>query len=220
MMGGGSRRHLGAATIGAVFLLCAIQAMNARAHDSVTELVSDHLKRYPRSEARDIYKLLYQTFHGAGHAVGDAEEARRWLYDEWGRVEPVEPDDENPILEPIFIEGRTPPLYRLNLGPTKASGVDPDTILGEFLRTAEQFPRAFPEEDDDLHVAFIEAWAEVGRAIKLGEIPVDLDDYAAVSAKMRAAGWPPAHHSDVYANEYRPHYRLIMDPAIVIPPTD
>jgi len=41
----------------------------------VGQLLSQHLKRYPRMELSDIYKLLHQATLGPGHAAKDRETA-------------------------------------------------------------------------------------------------------------------------------------------------
>ncbi len=183
-------------------------------HGSAIALVSRSLERYPRSELRDIYKLLFQTFHGAEHAVSDIETARLWLMREW---ESLPASGANPLIEPIFIEGDppvTPPLHRLHLVPAKASGIDPERILSEFLRTTADFPRAYPAETDDLHQAFLSAWENLGDAIRRGDLDFDFDNYRAFSCKMKQEGWPAAHHSTAFRKAYDPHYRLVMDALI------
>ncbi len=172
--------------------------------------VREMLIRYPDSEVRDVYKLLYQAYHGAEHALEDESATRRWLETEWGEVEPIVPDESHPLFEPVFIPDVTPPLYRLHLAPAKASGMSVETVLDEFMKSGSEFPVCYPEDGLELSEAFYEAWAEVGRAISEGNISLGLEDYSQFSAEMEAAGWPPAHHSDAYREAYNPHYRLVM----------
>ncbi len=192
------------------------KAMTSETENPVLIFVQRNIERYPRSEVRDIYKLLYQSFYGAGHAVNDIDSAREWLMDEWEEVSPVEQDERHPLLEPIFITTDdeipvTPPLYRLHLGTARAMGIDPEIILQEFIRCADGFPRAYPTEDDDPDRAFRAAWSEVGKFISSGKIELGLEDYAAFSAEVEQAGWRAVHHSETYRREYDPHYRLVMD---------
>jgi len=63
-----------------------VHKMDAELDKNVTGFLMGYLERYPESTVRDIYKLLYQTFHGAEHGVGDIESARRWLIDEWSEL--------------------------------------------------------------------------------------------------------------------------------------
>jgi hypothetical protein len=42
-------------------------------------LIESHIKRYPELQIEDLYKLLYQSTLGNGHAVTDSSEAADWL---------------------------------------------------------------------------------------------------------------------------------------------
>jgi len=205
---------VGAAVFGA-FLFCVHSpAMDTENRSPVIAFVIESLERYPRSEARDVYKLLYQAFLGAEHASTDRDSAWERLILEWEEIGQTSGGGPSPMVEPIFIEGVTPPLYRLNLACAKAGDVGPETVLEEFLRTADEFPGFYPDETTDLHAAFLAAWTEVGEAVRRGELPIMLEDYAAFSSEVEMAGWPPVHHSETYRQAYDPHYRLVMDPSI------
>jgi hypothetical protein len=181
----------------------------SRSHEfrgRVIDFVVATLVRHPVSEVRDVYKLLYQAFLGAEHAVADARKAEEWLRSEWGEVGP---DDRIPLMEPIFIPGVTPPLYRLNLAPAKAMGIPLETITEEFLRVAREFPKSYPTGNDNLRDGFLAAWECVGEAVRSGRAGLDQDEYTRFSEKMKNAGWPMAYHSPAYRDACKPHYRLV-----------
>jgi hypothetical protein len=186
--------------------------------DRIISFLRNTLDRYPLSTSRDIYKLLYQSYHGAEHAVSDGDEARKWLEEEWSGLTIAGKDI--PLVEPIFIEGITPDLYRINLVPARSSGIDPETILDEFLRTAAEFPTVYPGPDDDLHEKFIDAWKKLAREIEQGGLGLRLDDFREITSLAESNNWPVMHHSDIYRESYNPHYRLIMDPYRILPRTD
>ena len=175
----------------------------------VIDRVREMLDRYPESEVRDVYKLLFQAYHGAEHALVDESAVRRFLEIEWRGIGAIEPDESHPLFEPVFIPDVTPPLFRLHLGPAKASGMSVEIILDEFVKAGSEFPVCYPVDGRELSDAFQEAWAEVGRAISEGNISLGLEDYSQFSAEMEAAGWPPVHHSEAYCEAYNPHYRLV-----------
>lgn len=180
--------------------------------EKLTEFVRDALALRPLSTSRDIYKLLYQSFHGAEHAVTDSNAAREWLEEEWCSLSIDKPVSERILIEPIYIEGMTPELYRINLAPAKSAGIERSKIHAEFLRTATRFPRGYPGTADNLHERFIEAWMEIGNAVERGEVEMNSDDYRKITSMAESNEWGAMHHSETYHETYVPHYRLIMDP--------
>ena len=46
------------------------------------EILNEHAKRYPKMEARDWFKLLYQSEFGGGHLIADKNMALRRLENE------------------------------------------------------------------------------------------------------------------------------------------
>jgi len=187
--------------------------------EKIITFVRNTLARYPLSTSRDIYKLLYQSYHGAEHAISDDAEARRWLDKEWSGLGSSK-GTKLQLIEDIHIDEITPELYRLNLVPAKLAGINPGIILEEFLRAASEFPTAYPGPDNDLHLAFTDVWSNLGNAIESGEIGLMLDDYREITSLAESNDWPAIHHSGVYRENYRPHYRLIINPSRILPFSD
>ena len=44
--------------------------------DTYRQILAAHVKRYPRLEIQDLYKLVYQGAMGSKHAVGDSAQTR------------------------------------------------------------------------------------------------------------------------------------------------
>ncbi len=178
--------------------------------DPIVIFISDYLGKYPESEIRDIYKLLYQAYHGPEHFSLNPDETRMYLEEEWNALGESSLNPGKALLEPIFINGVTPELFRLNLVPAKALGINPLDILDEFLRTAKEFPKCYPNHSINLHESFINAWKIIGMAGKTGEIVLDLEAYNDFSLVIQENEWVAAHHSEQYRKLYKPHYRLVL----------
>ncbi|MBN2388699.1 MAG: hypothetical protein JXB85_16905 [Anaerolineales bacterium] len=157
----------------------------------ITDLLSDHLRRYPKMEARDIYKLLFQAALGAGHAVTDAAAAQAWLARELAAMGPG-PDD--PLLDPISPDGR---MVRVHLRPYVQAGQDPQVLLQAFLQTANEWRGATEVLGEYGQAAARSSPSPMGEAIQ------------AFFATMKAQGFPAAHHSAAYQTLYRPAYRVV-----------
>lgn len=181
-----------------------------RIKDPIVKFISDYLGKYPESEVRDIYKLLYQAYHGSEHFSLNPDETWMYLEEEWNALGESGLNLSKALLEPIFINGVTPELFRLNLEPAKALGINPLDILDEFLRTAKGFPECYPNHSMNLHESFINAWKIIGRAGEAGEIVLDIEAYKDFSLVLEENEWVAAHHSEQYGKLYKPHYRLVM----------
>ena len=104
----------------------------------IDQLLGQHLRRYPRMELADVYKLLHQAALGAGHAVSGVDDARGRLRAEAASLGDGPPD---PIADPISQDGG---LARIHLRPYVAAGRDLDALAHAFIRTAQHFT-ASPE---------------------------------------------------------------------------
>jgi len=168
-------------------------------------------------EYADVYKMLYQSFHGAGHAVQDKKAAVDRFWDEWEYVKANE-GCIIPMIENLEIPGITPPLARVHLRKYYESGADPQALLDEFLRTAREFPLYYPSNEVNLHEQFIRAWSVVGAMAERKEIGMPIEGgYRSFTSEMESNGWPVISHSGIYREKFNPHYRLVMDLKKVTP---
>lgn len=164
--------------------------------ERTTALVNEHLKERPESRIPDVYKLLYQSCMGPGHAMTNCANASTWLMQEW---KVVRADEHDKLFENIAIFH---PLYRINLGPAKARGIRPDEIVDAFISCGNEFPKN-PE-------LFRSVWAAVSESIRSGNILVPdaagLEDF---NSMVKEKKYPAVHHSKEYVERYWPAYRLV-----------
>ena len=158
-------------------------------------VVAAQLGRYPEMRAEDVYKLAHQATFGPAHLITDEAAARRYLLDELGSVAA---DRQSPLVEPLADE---PPLVRVNLGPFKAAGGDPESLLGALVATAVSVHGDAAAMRGRLDVA-LEVLRASGRS---GEA----ERLRALGAELEARGFPAGHHSEVYTRSYRPAYRVV-----------
>lgn len=158
-------------------------------------LVSCHVARYPKMLLADVYKLLHQRCLGNEHAVTNADHARRWLVRE---LDQLREGPAEPLIDAISADGQ---LVRIHLRPFVRESRDVDVLVNAFVRTASLV--------DGSIEALERALSVVATATSQGALPFDTDEARAVSTGMAAAGFPAAHHSDVYRTAYRPAYRVV-----------
>ncbi len=161
----------------------------------VSQLLSDHLQRYPAMQLDDIYKLLHQAALGAGHAVDNPAAARKRLDEEIAALEKGATEPAQDIISP---DGR---LGRIHLRRYLADGGDREALLRGFIDTANRYP-ASPEKLEK----FCGCLGDLAAA---GGIPFARDEVITYFGKIAREGYPVIHHSEAFRNAYRPAYRVV-----------
>ena len=147
-------------------------------------LLRSHLARYPRMEAQDCVKLLYQSEFGPQHLGDDIEALAHGIAEEWKSV----PDVISPA-EPERIGGG---LCRFPLRPGAFSEAAAQVLAKLVAQTARQCHGS----GDNLR----------RRLEQLGDMQPDLSRWLAAHASACDA---LVHHSAAFRAAYHPHYRLL-----------
>ena len=155
----------------------------------------EHLRRRPRMEARDVYKLLYQGVFGVSHIMG--EKAWERLREEAERVDLLDHLDE-PLVEPVSVDGR---MVRVNLRPYLRQGGDLRTLYGAMLESAEY-------EGDTTE--FVSLWGMFKEAAAEQDLDFDDETIRLYDRSLEEKGPEPRHHSAAYREAYYPAYRVVM----------
>lgn len=178
-------------------------AGRCEAPDGWARLLEAHVRRYPRIEIADAYKLLHQATLGSEHAVTSREAAAQWLAEE---LSDLGVGPEEPLVDPL---GAGPQgaaadgtdIVRIHLRPFTARGGSVERLADAFFETA-----SIGEGDP----AGLECALDVLVApLPGGAWPWDPASAAAYVAERRAEGFPAVHHSDAYREAYRPAYRVV-----------
>ncbi len=162
-------------------------------------VIQQHAERYPDLQVEDLYKLVHQSVAGPAHAIDDPEMARQWLDREWDSLD--EPLNAEQMFEPLSGDGR---LVRVNLRPWRAAGYSPEAVLSAFVRTAKTLPpdTARIRVELDAFSACSDRFAD-DLSLSAQAIRSFFDDHA-------SDGYPAVHHSEGYAQRYRPAYRVVL----------
>ena len=159
-------------------------------------VLARQVARYPRMEAQDVYKLVFQATMGARHAGLDSAMAAEWLGRE---IAALGPGPEEPLLDTISADGR---MVRVNLRPYLASRGDGGALVAAFVRTARDFRGSTAALRRQL------GYAE--RMARDGALPLDAPALRRFFETMRARGYPAVEHSATYEAAYRPAYRVVL----------
>ena len=158
-------------------------------------LIQAHLKRYPLLQMEDLYKLLYQSTLGNGHAISDSAEASEWLDSD---LQNLSEKPYEPLADTLGSCGR---FARVHLKTFIQYGGDPRYLLQAFLETSVNY---LPDSSN-----FFCALSAAHNMAQKGKLPWSdnsLDEFISDQAKLH---YPAVHHSQLYDSTYHPAYRVI-----------
>ena len=153
--------------------------------NSFIDILNYHFKKYPLMQAEDIYKLAYQFYFGPAHFINDKEKAYNYL---------------------------------LNEAKECSSKEIEITDLGEYARYSLINDKEYL---DKLFNAFYESTKvskkPVDGFIKILDICTNYlkekegiyDEFLILLKKMEELNYPAISHSQIYKDNYNPHYRLV-----------
>ena len=152
-----------------------------------------HYQSYPKLEAEDIFKYLFQSAFGCEHFVLSEDTAREYILREYATL----PKSEQPKTEPLDGDYSRVHLSHLN------AGLPPEALARLFCLSArkEEEGRALLEEKLEVAKELVEG----------GFLPLDGAEFSQKLAAWRALGYPALHHSNAFREVYRPAYRVIAN---------
>ena len=158
-------------------------------------LIREHLKRYPLLQIEDLYKLLYQSTLGNGHAITDSAQVAGWLSRDLMNLK--ESSSES-LADTLGSCGR---FARVHIKAFIQYGGDPAELLKAFMVTGKNYP-------PDSSAFFCAISTARNMAIK-GKLPWNDDSLEKFINQQALLHYPAVHHSDRYDSAYHPAYRVI-----------
>ena len=157
---------------------------------NMSDIIEQHIKQYPKIQARDVLKLLYQSEYGVGHLISSEGDSLRYLQEELCMELPVLCEDR-PYIEEI---GNG--YVRVYLQAIKDGKISETTFHWMFLKSAEGKPGS--------KEIFLEKVQEVAKLCEQYSINI-MEELG----KWDSENESPFRHSEVYREAYRPAYRVM-----------
>lgn len=149
------------------------------------DILKFHLNKYPLMQAEDIYKLAYQFYFGPAHFINDKEKAYAYLLKE-------AEETNNKDIELIDVGE----YVRVSL-------INNEKYLLELFNAFVEFAKKSDKSIDD----FIKLLDTCGEYLINNEVLYH--DFLSLLQKMEELNYPAISHSQIYKDNYHPHYRLI-----------
>ena len=157
------------------------------------ELLQKHKQDYPKLQAEDVFKYLFQSAFGCEHMISDEGTALDRILREYETCDKT----KEPLKERL--DGGYSRVHLSFLG----GGLTPETLAKLFFLSAQKEAEGRISLEQKLHVA---------RALAAdGAFPFDADDFDAKWYHWRAMGYPAVHHSETFRSAYHPAYRVIAE---------
>lgn len=157
------------------------------------DILLRHFSLYPRMEAQDAVKLIYQQEFGPEHMIRDNAKSLAILKQEMAAL------GEGPADEALY-ESIGNGLCRLNLRPCEKRGIPAEDINRLFLDAAKTV-----QGDEKRFWQGIRALQRLAEEDETPFDPVTLDLFLARYPRRATA----VHHSEGYRQAYRPAYRIV-----------
>ena len=169
--------------------------MNAekKHNDRTRELLIEHYRTYPKLQAEDIFKFIFQSALGCEHLISDEASACENISREYELIQ----NTQSPYVESLNGE-----YSRVNLCCLNA-GLKPETLARMFALSAKKEPDGKASLEYMLSVA--------KTLVDGGDLPLDSRGFEKKLSEWKAMGYPSVRHSDVFHSQYRPAYRVIAN---------
>lgn len=160
---------------------------------STEKLLRSHFNAYPKLQAEDIFKFLFQSVFGCEHMISSQAHAVSYLQKEAQNADfcnaaKIERLDGNYSRVPLAYLGK---------------GLN-STTLGKLFYLSASAPKGTVEQ--------LESRLDIAeRLITQRKIPLSIDDFKAACDRWKAEGYPALHHSDAFREAYHPSYRVISN---------
>jgi len=160
--------------------------------DETLRLLTEHVEKYPKLQARDLLKFLYQSSFGCEHAVTSVEDASEGIRKERSTLEFFSKEPAVDLLDGGY--GRV----SLSYGPL---GLSEETLGKLFVASAKKEPNGQTDLIRKLNVA--------ERFVREHALSFSWKEFKREAEAWKDRGYPAIRHSEVFRETYRPAYRVI-----------
>ncbi|MFH1195449.1 MAG: hypothetical protein V1720_07030 [bacterium] len=178
-----------------MFTLLTSSSAQDKNKSAMKEILLKELDKHLHLRVDDVYKFIHQASFGSEHAVKDTSGVRKWMDREIAGLD-YSINDE--LIDTLSSDGR---IVRINLRPYLKAGYNPEILLTAFIETANNFRGSIE--------TFKSYWAVAEELASEGKYLFDKEGMIKLFDEMSEFGFPAVHHSEEYADEYKPAYRVV-----------
>jgi len=163
--------------------------------NNMRDAVLAEVKKYPKLEIQDLYKLAYQAAMGNEHIMSDTVTVQKYLEDELASVDTL---SKEPLIEYLTSDRS---IARVNLRALKARKINSDKLLQAMIRTEQSV-----KPSTDLLRQF---WKDIESLAEEGKMPFTKEELGSYFNDMEQKNFPAVPHSKTVEDTYHPAYRIV-----------
>ena len=181
--------------------------------------VKQMIEKYPQTTLQDIYKSNFQDYYGPSHIMAAREQVVAYINRELQQMKRERLDVQTPVqMEGVEKSWYDPCGWRHNYYQVSLD------VIADGIISADEFADAFMAgggKVPDVTQEWLDEWNEIKRVAK--KAAPGMKGFAKDAAKISSLikdGKYVVHHSEVYNQTYKPHYRIIRKDifeAVVLP---
>ncbi len=158
----------------------------------IQKIITEHLKKYPKSEITDVIKLIFQNEFGGGHLISDEKASLERIENE---LKTIKYDPKIPLTEDI---GNG--IVRLNFAAVTEK-ISAESINKCFIQSANEIKGSVESFESKISEIFALCEADL--------MPFSADSLKNYMENYKKCGYKPVSHSETYRNMYNPAYRIM-----------
>jgi hypothetical protein len=179
----------------AISLLLAVCICSSKETKNIRNAVLAEVKKYPKLEIQDLYKLAYEAAMGNEHIMSDTVAVGKYLEDELASVDTL---SEEPLIEYLTSDSS---IARVNLRALKTRKMNSKKLLQAMVQTAHSV-----KPSTDLLRQF---WKDIESLAEEGKMPFTKEELSSYFNDIEQNKLPAVDHSKAVEGTYHPAYRIV-----------
>ena len=171
--------------------------------EALEKSVREFFEKYPQATLQDVYKNNFQDYFGPAHIMARREGVLAYLNSELQQMDKEEESSNDLSGRKYYTPcGWRHNYYQVSLQVIKDGIMSVDEFADAFMAGGGVAPQVSKQ--------WLDEWEVIKDAVK--DVAPDLEGYKADAKKIDALlkeGKYVVHHSGIFEEAYRPHYRII-----------
>ncbi len=185
-----------------IFLLLLFSCTTKETTTSQTlfKIIDSHIKKHPKMQVEDVYKLIYQAAMGPAHFIKTREDSYKRLFNEVKNLKKTFIISSEELCEEISPIGE---VVRINIRPFIRKGGSVTLLNDEFYLSSRKIKKSKKN--------LIKYISLVGKILPKKEWPFSKKKWEMLVSDLKVQNYPAIHHSKRYRKLYSPSYRVVME---------